>query len=235
MSLVIAWVGYLWAKVTVLPPHWAATLALVIFLGVFLGLSAWKRWQDQRIAPMPEPPPPEPATPTDRPVVQPVTPAVWQRRFRDQLEDWLLGAAYRIGRIPLPLGFSLQAVGERAPYLVEIAQGNDLRQLLLIVHIQIREDWQPRLDTLTGTRNPTLLFDLRDQLGRIEGIEFDGLDHPLRLIRIVHRVLCDENLTELSFVTQHMVVIQRAALLAFNVLNRARGVIEESAVTQPNP
>ena len=151
---------------------------------------------------------------------------LWQKRRSTKIErietvvrDWLHRYQFSVRDDPQPNAvFQLVARDEQGRPVVVSQLRSELFLTLGARLLVTRED-QQRLDPITRDENLTLLEDLKIEMARI-GVEFIGIQHPLREIIIQEKIPCDDTLTELTFM-QNVMFIRRIQVLIGEFLRRA--------------
>jgi hypothetical protein len=117
---------------------------------------------------------------------------------------------------PLVQGFS------RMPF--NVWQPKDRKGILVIVAgVAIAPNIQAKFKALTKLKKEALLYELRQELTGVQGIEFSGVMDPLRLIEIRRNVLLSSPLTEDGFYSRELLVVNQAITKAQNALDKHIG------------
>ncbi len=153
------------------------------------------------------------------------------RTIQLDVERWLRRYGYSVADSPQPTAtFGLRAIDGQNRKVVIMQLANEAFVTIQSV-VEFTQEEQQRLDPITGSEDSTLLFDLKIELFRL-GVEFSGLEHPLRRIIIQKKLPSDETFTELTFVQQvwlmrlsleHLADIMRRAVRERQVRERPRG------------
>ena len=157
---------------------------------------------------------------------------IFWRRHRQTIErssgiirDWLDKTGLDVANSPIDTAYYRYNVKQGLRVVSVYRHKVDSDVVTFGINLQIHEREYQFVDALTGAEDSTLIETLRIEFARL-GVEFMGLNHPLRTVSINHRITFDENLSSITF-CEHLLFMLRAQVLLSELINReakARGI-----------
>lgn len=129
------------------------------------------------------------------------------------IRAWLNHTRLSVANSPSPESYYRLLVSLDARHVSVYRQKSDPEMVGIGINLNIPEATHEIMDAITSNSASTLIRDLRMELIRL-GIQYSGLQHPLRKISFLDEIVFDQNLTRPAFLDKVFFMIRAQILVS---------------------